>query len=147
MFSAMSTPAPYATLAQMQQRFSEAELIDLSDRGGTGVINSAVIEAALNDAKATIDGYLAARYPLPLATVPEVLNRLSCDLARYYLYDNRATEQVTKRFDDALKLLDKISNGAVTLGLPLGDTPEGSNTSELQSAGSVWSRQSSKGFV
>ena len=143
----MSYATPYATLADMQNRFSEAELIDLSDRGGAGVMDSAVIDAALNDASATIDGYLAARYPLPLATVPDVLNRVSCDLARYYLYDERATEQVTKRHDDALKLLDKISNGSVTLGLPLTDTPEGSNTSEVQSAGSVWSRKASKGFV
>jgi len=143
----MSYATPYATLADMQNRFSEAELIDLSDRSGAGVMDSAVIDAALNDAKATIDGYLAARYPLPLAAVPDVLNRVSCDLARYYLYDERATEQVTKRHDDALKLLDKISNGSVTLGLPVTDTPEGSNTSEVQSAGSVWSRQSSKGFV
>lgn len=139
--------APYATLADLQQRFSAAELIDLTDRSGAGVIDSAVIAAALNDAKATIDGYLAARYPLPLATVPEVLNRLCCDVARYYLYDERATEQVTKRFDDAIKLLDKLSNGAVTLGLPQAEAPEGSNTSELQSAGSVWSRPASKGFV
>lgn len=137
----------YATLDDMQRRFSEAELIDLTDRGGLGVIDSAVLDAALNDAKATINGYLAARYPLPLSTVPDVLSRVSCDLARYYLYDERATEQVTKRHDDALKLLKQLSEGVVTLGLPSTDTPEGSNTSQLQSAGSVWSRHASKGFV
>ena len=73
----MSYATPYATLADMQNRFSEAELIDLSDRSGAGVMDSAVIDAALNDAKATIDGYLAARNPLPLATEPDELNRVS----------------------------------------------------------------------
>ncbi|EKE75189.1 gp436 family protein [Gallaecimonas xiamenensis] len=137
----------YAALADMQARFGEVELVDLTDRTGTGAIDQAVLDNALDDAAATIDGYLGARYPLPLATVPAVLTRVACDLARYYLYDERATEAVTKRHDDALKMLRSIGDGTVTLGLPDAQTPEGSNTSTIESAGSVWGRANSKGFL
>ncbi len=138
---------PYATEQDLVARFGEDELIALTDRSGAGSIDSALVASALSDAAATIDGYLQARYPLPLATVPDVLQRLSCDIARYYLYDENASDQVTKRHDDALKMLGQISNGMVTLGLPDADVPESSNTAEMRSEDTVWARSKSKGFI
>ncbi|WKE64337.1 DUF1320 family protein [Gallaecimonas kandeliae] len=137
----------YAALADMQARFGEDELIVLTDRAQAGVIDQAVLDGALADATATIDGYLAGRYPLPLAQVPPVLVRLCCDLTRYYLYDEQATDQVTKRHDAALKMLDQMASGAISLGLDAADAPEGSNLSEIQSAGTVWARANSQGFL
>lgn len=117
---------PYATQADMVTRFGEAELIDLTDRdGSTGAIDSALVETALEDAASTIDGYVGRRYDLPLDPVPKVLTRLACDLARYFLYENRATEEAEKRHDDAIKLLRDISSGTVHLGA---STPEQSVT-------------------
>ncbi|QUN06433.1 DUF1320 domain-containing protein [Shewanella yunxiaonensis] len=137
----------YATLADMVNRFGEDELISLTDRSNTGSVDSTVLDSALADAAATIEGYIAAKYPLPLATVPGVLNRICCDLTRYYLYDERATDQVTKRHDDAIKLLTQLSTGTVTLGLPETDIPQSSDTAEMQSAGSIWARGNSGGFL
>ena len=138
---------PYATEQDMVARFGEDELIALTDRNGSGSIDSALVSNALSDATATIDGYLQARYPLPLVNVPDVLKRLCSDVARYYLYDENASDQVTKRHDDALKMLTQISNGVVTLGLPDADVPESSNTAAMQSSGSIWKREDSKGFI
>ncbi len=37
--------------------------------------------------------------------------------ARYRLYDEHATEQVTKRYEDAIKFLRAVAKGEVLLGI------------------------------
>jgi phage gp36-like protein len=114
----------YATQSDLVTRFGDTELIQLTDRQGTvGEIDSAVVDRALLDADAEIDGYLAARYALPLASVPRLVLGAACDIARYRLYDDRATEQVTRRYEDAIKLLKLIAEGKVQLGLDAAAQP------------------------
>ena len=107
----------YATQQDLIDRFGEEELVQLTARAGGSTIDATVVAKALADADAEIDSYLAARYTLPLVTVPEVVARLAADMARFYIYDDRATEQVSKRYDNAVKLLKSIASGAVTLGV------------------------------
>ncbi len=107
----------YATQQDLIDRYGEEELLQLTDRANTGSIVAAVVNKALADADAEIDSYLAARYALPLATVPEVVVRLASDMARFYLYDDRATEGVSKRYDNAVKLLRSIASGAASIGV------------------------------
>lgn len=107
----------YATQQNMIDRFGAVELTQLTDRSNSGGIDAAVMARALADADAAINGYLSARYTLPLDPVPLVLERLACDIARYFLYEDRATEQVAKRYNDAVKMLEGISRGTVALGV------------------------------
>lgn len=106
---------PYATQAALEERFGTAELAELTDRVNGEVIDTTVVTRALSDAQAEIDGYLAGRYQLPLATVPEILVRLNCDMARYYLHAEGATETVRDRYTDAVRLLRAIGSGDVKL--------------------------------
>jgi len=105
----------YATEANMIERFGETEILELTDRDKDSEVDSAVLDGALSDADALIDGYLAARYTLPLASVPSLLIGPACDIARFKLWDDRAPDEVRKRYDDALALLKLISNGTVVL--------------------------------
>lgn len=107
----------YATQQDLVDRFGATELLQLSDRANTGSIDAAVVAKALADADAEIDSYLAARYTLPLASSPEIIVRLAADMARYFLYDDRATDQVGKRYEAAVKLLRAISSGAASIGV------------------------------
>ena len=109
---------PYATQADLEARYGADELTQLTDRIGAGVPDAAVINRALADADAEIDGYLATRYALPLPTVPPVLARIACDIARYRLWEDRASEEVRRRYEDARRILESIANGRVSLGLP-----------------------------
>lgn len=106
----------YATQQDMIDRFAQVELVQLTDRNNTGSIDTTVLGQALADTDAAVDGYLASRYTLPLATVPKSLTRIACDIARYYLYDNAATEEVRNRYADALKFLQALAKGDITLG-------------------------------
>jgi len=108
----------YATQADLEDRFGVDELTQLTDRVGAGVPDAAIVARALADADAEIDGYLASRYALPLATVPPMLARIACDIARYRLWEDRASEEVRLRYEDARRMLESIAKGMVSLGLP-----------------------------
>lgn len=50
-----------------------------------------LIEAAIADADAEIDGYLAKRYTVPISPAPRVLNKFSKDIAVYNLFSRTLT--------------------------------------------------------
>jgi len=139
----------YATRDDMISRFGDEEIRLLTDRDGSaGAIVDAVLDQALADASAEIDGYIGGRYSLPLATVPDVLVRLCCDIARYLLHDERAPEQLQARYEACLKFLTRLGTGELSLGvLDASETGPSANTAEIQSAGSVFARDNSKGFI
>ena len=112
---------PYASIDDLINRYGEDELVQLTDRAGAGVIDAAVAQRALADAEAEIDGYLAARYRLPLPTVPPLLVRIACDIAVYRLLSLRRMgdiEDARSRYEDARRLLEALAKGLVALGLP-----------------------------
>ena len=141
----------YADKNMMVERFGEQELSELTDRDGSaGTIVDSVLNAAIADASADIDGYLGGRYPLPLAVVPKVLNRHACDLARYYLYDNRLEDShpAARRYAASIRLLEQVAKGQVQLGLDAeGETLETHDQAEMQSQPTVFGRDKSKGFI
>lgn len=166
----------YATATDLLTRFDAAEIAQRADRGMprlvsaellTAVAASAdlgawtteevaragvamiVVNRALKDATDTIDSYVSARYSLPLSTVPAVLERVACDLARYYLYDDQVTEIIQKRYDACVKLLGDVAAGRVSLGSDgdSGAQPETSDSPELVTSDRVWARGSAKGFI
>jgi phage gp36-like protein len=125
---------PYATQADLETRFGSAELAQLTDRISGSVIDAAVVGRALADAEAEIDGYLAARYQLPLASAPAVLGRITCDIARYYIYDDRVIEAVKERYKDAVRLLKSMASGEVMLDAAVVPAPAASSMSVSHSA-------------
>lgn len=109
----------YATQQNMIDRFGEQELIQLTDRATpqTDAIVTAVLDRALADADAEINGHLSAKFTLPLDPVPTVMERLACDIARYYLYDDRVTDAVKDRFNNAVKFLKGVVSGEISIGV------------------------------
>lgn len=138
----------YATQQNLIDRFGEVELIQLTDRTGSNVIDAVVVGRALADADAQINGYLAVRYDLPLTTVPGVLEKLACDIARYQLHENRVTEIVGKRYEQTIEFLQDIGSGKATLGLDASNEPTATgNTVEMSSTTPVFRRSESGGFI
>lgn len=125
---------PYAADTDFSARFGAAELLQLTDRDGDGIADAGVFDDAAADASAEIDGYLAVRYALPLSTVPPILVRVCCDIARYRLYANHASEEVSNRYTEAVKWLTNVSNGIVQLGLDPPPAPGGNDPQPLYEA-------------
>ncbi len=110
----------YASQQDLIDRFGTDELLQLTDRANVGAVDATVVARALGDADAEIDGYLTSRYSVPLSSTPPMLTRLACDIARYQLYADRVTDQVTQRYKDAVRLLVSLANGTVQLGVASG---------------------------
>lgn len=107
---------PYALKADMLEEFSESELLQLTDRDTPplGAINDAVLDRALAGASAEIDGYLV-RYAGAALDLP-ILTRYCCDMARYRLYRDAAPEEVRLRYRDAVRFLEMVAAGKISLG-------------------------------
>ncbi len=103
----------YASQADLIDRFGETELAQRTNRVDGLTIDTVVLARALGDADAEIDGYLATRYQLPLASTPVVLVRLAADLARYRLYDDGVPATVLQRYLDGVAVLKLMASGAV----------------------------------
>ena len=124
----------YCTQSDLINRFGETELLQLTDRNRTGVIDDVVVAQAIADAGAEIDGYICSRVDLPLAEddVPALLRLYACDIARYRLFDDGAFEQVTERYNIALRYLRDVAGGKVQL-LPTAAADEAENAAEFVS--------------
>lgn len=111
---------PYASLADLIERFGSDDVIVAADRDRDGEPDAEVVDAALEDASAEIDSYLAQVYRLPLPSVPRLVRRLACDIAFHRLSPeaDTATEYRRTRYDEAVSLLKKIAKREVSLGLP-----------------------------
>lgn len=103
----------------MVARFGDLEVLELSDRNNNGHIDNDVVNLALDDATAEINGYLT-RYKVPFETVPPLLTRLACDIARYRLSrvgGHQGTEDIDRRYKiDVLDTLKAIAKGLISLG-------------------------------
>lgn len=138
----------YASIADMVSRFGEGELIELTDRQQSGSVDVAVLQSALDDATAKIDGYISSRVKMPLASVPQVLVAYCCDMARYALYDDVASETVVERYKEAIKYLRDVAHGSVKLESSSGqEASKSSSIIEIHSGGTVFDRDKSKGFI
>lgn len=132
---------PYATPDDLAVRYGADRLIDLTDRDADGMADDPQIAQALEDASHEIDGYLAARYRLPLPTTPRLLARIACDIAIYRLLSLRRmadVEDARRRYEDARKLLEHLSKGVVSLGMPA-DLPDDQQPQPSLAAASVGS--------
>ncbi len=130
---------PYCTQSDLIERFGEDELLALA-RDETGMaIDTAVVERACDDASGEIDGYVsAAGYPVPLSPVPRIVIANACDIARYRLYDEHASDQVQKRYDDAVKFLKSVSRGDVKLGISTGPASSSAGSVQMNSSRQVF---------
>lgn len=140
----------YCTVTDMVSRYGQQDMVLLSWREGVadGEINQPVIEQAIADATAEINGYIGGRYELPLIQVPDVLVRHCCDIARYLLGGDRTPEAVQKRYDSVISYLVKVGKGELSLGLAEGTPASPSDTiAIIQSDGQIFNRKNSKGFI
>jgi phage gp36-like protein len=108
----------YATQDDLVSRYGEQELILLTDSQNSppSVVDADVVSQKLLDVDSEINGYLAARYTVPLDPAPRVLVKVACALCRYYLHADNAPSRVQSDYEDAEAWLKAVAAGQVSLG-------------------------------
>ncbi len=107
----------YCTQADILNQLPEEELIELTDDANAGVVDEDVVTRAIADADAEINGY-CSRYSLPLSPVPDMIRKISVDLAVFNLYSRlqEPPDQVKTRRASGASFLKDVSRGTVSLG-------------------------------
>ena len=118
------------TLQDLIDRFGQDEIAKLTDKVNYQVIDEAVAATAIKDAEGDVASYLRSAGLVSRdalgnlvyrngADIPDDLIKHTCNIARYELYDNGTTEIVEKRYDDAIKWLDKVKKDPAMLTGPI----------------------------
>lgn len=140
----------YTTLAELTDRYGADMLVGLTDRATppAGAIDGTVVARAIANTDALIDGYLAARYALPLATVPAPLPDIAQAIAIWKLHTFRPDEKIEADYRDALKHLAAIGAGAIRLSAA-GIEPEtsGGGAARVTDRERPMTAESLKGFI
>lgn len=133
---------PIVTIDDLQTRIGDRELLQLAGVGNLNDDEGRVLdEPRLNEeisfASQLIAGYLAARYPAvtTLATTdqPDLIKGYATDIVRYRLRArsgdrNTVTEEVRKRYEDAIAWLKDVARGRANAELEeLRDTAQASS--------------------
>lgn len=118
----------YSTRAQVREMIKDDALnaiigdTFIEDPAEREELVGPIIDAAIGDADAEIDGYLAKRYALPLSPAPKAVNKFSKDIAVYNLFSrigiDESSDQKTylNRYNSAIKFLTLVAEGKVSLG-------------------------------
>ncbi|MHB1305349.1 MAG: gp436 family protein [Acidiphilium sp.] len=112
----------YASVADMVDRFGQAEMIRLSTPDGAAMVAviGEPVERALDDASALIDTWLRKRYRMPLTVAPPEIRRACCLLARYDLSTGGGrtpSEQTVTERQETISWLRAIGAGTALLDL------------------------------
>lgn len=113
----------YSTLADMVLVKWERVLLQLCPTGDPPVVDAAVVSEAIAQADGLVDIYLSKRFTTPLtAPVPAAVKHFSLAIALYFLYgrESGAPDDVRKRYEDAIALLEKIAANELGLSSALG---------------------------
>lgn len=106
----------YATGTDFINAFGTNEYNQLCDKDNTGEPVYDGFNAALLWSTEKINEYIGARYVVPLTEpVSELVRRCCIDLARYKLYDDNITDEVTNGFNEAMKWLEKVKSGVTDI--------------------------------
>ena len=130
----------YCTIEDIKNVIPEKELINLTNDSPSVVglsVDQSRFEAVSEDSDSLINGYLRARYNLPLANIPRTIVQIATDVCAYRLYLRRPQkipEHITNNYNKALALLADIQKGKFLLETPQ-ESPE---TSEVSSVKSVY---------
>lgn len=113
----------YCTIDDLRKQSSDDFLLRCADDDGTGEIDQVIVDEKINDAQMEIDSYCRSQYSVPFQVVPGLIRKLTVDIALYNLISRRGFDEdspdviLVKRYRDAIKLLENLAKGVVTVGL------------------------------
>lgn len=110
---------PYATATDILTAHGPDALY-VADRDGDGQVETPAVVRALDAATAEINSFLGVRYPMPLPSVDALVVQLCVDIAVYRLAQthDRLTDEIRKRYDDAIATLKRLAKGEQMLLVP-----------------------------
>lgn len=141
----------YSSLDDIKKLLPEETLIQLTDDEGLGVVNQTRVDEAIAQADAEIDSYCGGRYTVPFSAVPDIAKKMSVDIAIYNLYSRRVEQMPevrAERYKNAIRQLEGISKGTISLGIDPAPTAstDGRAETNTETDERIFSRDKLEGF-
>lgn len=142
---------PYSTVDDIKKMLPEELIVQLTDDEATGSINQPRVDEAIAQADSEIDSYCGERYSVPFSTVPDIVKKLSVDIAIYNLYSRLVRDMPevrSERYRSSIRQLEAIAKGNVSLGADPAPSAhsEGRAETNRQADENAFSRKTLKGF-
>jgi len=123
----------YCDLDDVKKVLPEAEIIGLTDDNSPPVeVDEDNLNEAVFHAEDVINCHLLGKYTIPLNPVPRLIKNIAVDITVFRLYARRpdvsVPEGVLERYKNAIKLLESINKGFLSIGLV---DPQGSENPEI----------------
>lgn len=99
----------YASVDDMAECFGLREVERLKSMHTDGVKS---VNRALADASERMNSYLSGRYGVPMTKTGQ-LKLCCCNIARYFLYFEKASDEVKERYKDEIRWLEMVASGKV----------------------------------
>ncbi len=135
---------PYCTLDDIKKHIPEDVLVELTDDESLGSINTTRVDQAIADADSEIDAYCGVRYAIPFQTVPEIIRKISVDIAIYNLFSRSRLEppELRKdRYHQAIDTLKGIAKGTVSIGIDPRPPAHSENTISISGNDKLFTRE------
>ena len=120
---------PYCTLSDIEGALPREDIVALTDDQNFDRLDETVVNKAITGADSEIDGYLRGRYELPLSSAPELIKDISIEITIYKLFKRRRKidmpESILNDYKLAVKKLESISKGTISLGVEATNEPSG----------------------
>ena len=112
-----------------------------------------IVEQAIADADAEIDGYLAKRYKVPFEKTPQVINKFAKDIALYNMVSRKGVDENDRektyltRYNAAIAFLTKVAEGRISIGVSENNTEDAARIGlSMSNSPRLFSRGSMKGW-
>ena len=112
-----------------------------------------IVEQAIADADAEIDGYLAKRYKVPFEKTPQVINKFAKDIALYNMGSRKGVEENDRektyltRYNAAIAFLTKVAEGRISIGVSENNTEDAARIGfSMSNSPRLFSRGNMKGW-
>lgn len=112
-----------------------------------------IVEQAIADADAEIDGYLAKRYKVPFGKTPQVINKFAKDIALYNMVSRKGVDENDRektyltRYNAAIAFLTKVAEGRISIGVNENNTEDAARIGfSMSNSPRLFSRGSMKGW-
>lgn len=137
----------YAVFQDALDLYGRDYVLTSIDRDDDGTPDLTSLTAALDQAASEIDSYLRSRYPVPLSPVPSLVKRYAIDIALYLCSPDAAsaTDEKRRRYEDAIRWLEKVAEGKLSLGAE--EPTVDSSTPQLSYSPRLFSRSSMRGLL
>lgn len=147
----------YCTVEDLKRQVPAEKLYDLA--AAEDGLDTDVVNTAITDAAAEINGYAGKQYPVPFTAVPDIIRKIAVDIALYNLFSRRGFDPegtpqdgvILLRYKAAVQFLQNLAKNIVVLDVTDGSANDTADMShyakmKIKNEPRIFTRRKMRGY-